>query len=73
VFKIYGENYKKYDQMRKKYENELPQDSPTKFNFEADNIPTRPGAMRAWVNKWDPEVNNYFRQVGRQTNNYTDP
>jgi hypothetical protein len=73
VFKIYSENFKKYDEMRKKYERELPQDSPNKPDTENDFIPTRPGAMRAWVNKWDPEFNNSFRQVGRQSTNYTDP
>jgi hypothetical protein len=59
--------------MRKKYERELPQDSPNKLDMDNDHIPSRPGVMRAWVNKWDPEFNNSFRRVGRQSTNYTDP
>jgi len=67
AFKIYSENYEKYDNLRKKFENEVPGESPGwPNNYEA---PKRPGAMRAWVSKWDPDYNIQFKQVGSQMEN----
>ncbi len=67
AFKIYGENYQKHDELRKKFETEIPGESPGWPNTY--NPPTRPGAMRAWVSKWDPEYNTSFKQPGNTTEN----
>jgi carbonic anhydrase/acetyltransferase-like protein (isoleucine patch superfamily) len=67
AFKVYGENYEKYDNLRRKYENEVPGESPGWP--DATEPPKRPGAMRAWVSKWDPDYNIHFKQVGNQTEN----
>lgn len=61
AFKIYSENFDKYDKMRGKFENEMPGESA---GFPQRNEPTRPGAMRAWISKWDPDYNTQFRQTG---------
>jgi carbonic anhydrase/acetyltransferase-like protein (isoleucine patch superfamily) len=67
AFKIYGENFEKYDNLRKKFENDVPGESP---GWPNNSQPlTRPGAMRAWVSKWDPDYNNQFKQVGNQSEN----
>jgi hypothetical protein len=67
AFKIYGENHEKYENLRKKFENEVPGESP---GWPSNNEPpTRPGAMRAWVSKWDPDYNIKFKQVGNQSEN----
>ncbi len=65
--KIYGENFQKSEDFRKKIENEISGESPEWPNQYTP--PTRPGAMRAWLSKWDPEYNTEFRQVGNQAQN----
>jgi carbonic anhydrase/acetyltransferase-like protein (isoleucine patch superfamily) len=65
-FKKYGENYARGDEIRSKFENEIPGESPGWPNQE---IPQRPGVMRAWVNKWDPDYNTKYKQVGTQLEN----
>ncbi len=65
--KVYGENYQRGDEVRKRFENETPGESPPWPNQYTP--PTRPGAMRAWLSKWDPEYNSEFRQIGNQAEN----
>ena len=61
-FKIYNENYKKYEEINKNAERRDPGD--VKDIFEIDQLrPQRSGAMRAWINKWDPDYNVSFRGV----------
>jgi|LauGreDrversion4_2_1035121.scaffolds.fasta_scaffold687620_2 hypothetical protein len=68
VFKIYGENYEKYEKLRQNFEREeAPRESP---EFPRSyHMPERPGAMRQWLNKWDPQFNTTFKQVGNQAEN----
>jgi len=63
AFKIYNENYSRYDDKRKKYENAPRGDS---VGYPKMNPLKRPGAMRAWISKWDPDYNTHFKQVGSQ-------
>jgi carbonic anhydrase/acetyltransferase-like protein (isoleucine patch superfamily) len=65
--KVYSENYSRGDALRKKFENEIPGESPEWPNQYVP--PQRPGAMRAWLSKWDPDYNTEFKQVGNQTEN----
>jgi hypothetical protein len=65
--KIYGENYDRAEQLRRKFESEIPGESPEWPNQYTP--PQRPGAMRAWLSKWDPDYNTSFRQVGSQSEN----
>ena len=65
--KVYSENYARGDALRKKFESEIPGESPEWPNQYVP--PQRPGAMRAWVSKWDPDYNTEFKQVGNQTEN----
>ena len=65
VFKIQGENFKKYDDLRKRFENEIPGETV----FTDSNIPKRAGAMRAWINKWDPDYNVHFKTVQHRHEN----
>ena len=65
--KVYSENYKRGDDVRRKFENETRGESPEWPNQYTP--PQRPGAMRAWLNKWDPDYNTEFRQVGNQAEN----
>lgn len=67
MLKVYGENYAKYDSMRSKFENEVP--GSVSPGFQQEKFNQRPGAMRAWINKWDPEYNVGFRQTGTQQEN----
>lgn len=65
--KIYNENYDHKDQLRRKFESEIPGESP---GFPSQDVPPqRPGAMRSWVSKWDPDYNVKFKQVGTQIEN----
>lgn len=68
VFKIYGENYDKYETMKRKFESE-----PVAKDVRDPDMNTlkRPGSLRAWVSKWDPDYNTQFKQVGNvsDTNN----
>jgi len=52
--------------MRKQYEREGTF-TDSKELPRSSTPPQRPQAMRAWLNKWDPEFNTGFRQVGSQT------
>jgi len=65
IFKVYNENYDKYEKLRQKFESEeVPRDEPEMpKNFHMG----RPGAMRPWLNKWDPDYNITFKQVGKST------
>ncbi len=67
MFKVYGENYEKWEDIKKQYEREEPQVYTNEI--PKSDFPNRPGAMRAWLNKWDPEFNTGFRQTGSQTDN----
>ena len=68
VLKVYGENYEKFDKIRRKFEREeVPRESPDMPR--SYSIPDRPGALRPWLNKWDPSYNTTFRQVGSQGEN----
>ena len=69
VFHVYGENYEKYEKLKKQYENEDYQGVITPDQPRSPNPSERPGAMRAWLNKWDPEFNTEFKQVGTQSDN----
>lgn len=67
VFKIYGENYEKYDKLRKQYEREeFPKQSSSGIP-EPSKPSNRPLAMRAWLNKWDPEFNTQFKSTGTKS------
>lgn len=58
-----GENYEKYEQIRRKHERDgSPMD--TKGIPKQDIPPLRPAAMRAWLNKWDPQFNTEYKTVG---------
>lgn len=62
-FKIYSENYKRYDEILKR-ENNIYNEEP-RNSFEVNRLkPERPGAMRAWVSKWDSDFNVTFKGVG---------
>ena len=65
--KVYGENYKRAEEVRQRFENEVPGESPEWPNQYTP--PQRPGAMRAWLSKWDPDYNTEFRQVGTNSEN----
>lgn len=65
-FKIYNENYKKYDDIEKNAENIGP--GEYREIFETSNLrPERPGALRAWTSKWDPDYNVTYKGVGSRT------
>eukprot|EP00340_Litonotus_pictus_P000372 CAMPEP_0170529554 /NCGR_PEP_ID=MMETSP0209-20121228/24924_1 /TAXON_ID=665100 ORGANISM="Litonotus pictus, Strain P1" /NCGR_SAMPLE_ID=MMETSP0209 /ASSEMBLY_ACC=CAM_ASM_000301 /LENGTH=128 /DNA_ID=CAMNT_0010821655 /DNA_START=754 /DNA_END=1140 /DNA_ORIENTATION=+ len=65
-FKIYNENYKRYDEINKNEENIAP--GEMRDLFEVTKLrPDRAGAMRAWVNKWDPDYNITFKGTGGKT------
>lgn len=62
-FRIYNENFKRYDEINRRSENIAP--GEMRDVFEIDKLkPERPGAMRAWVSKWDPDFNITFKNVG---------
>lgn len=62
-FKIYSENYKRYDEINKNAENIAP--GEFRDIFEVTKIkPERPGAMRSWVSKWDADYNTTFKGLG---------
>jgi len=69
VFKKYNQNYERAEDLRKKFESEVPGESPGWPDHTVP--PQRPGAMRAWVSKWDPDYNVKFRQVSNQIENRT--
>lgn len=62
-FKIYSENYKRYDEINKNAERIAPGDAKNIFQ-DSPVKPQRPGAMRAWVSKWDTDFNTTFKSVG---------
>jgi hypothetical protein len=62
AFKIYGENYKRSEEIKTKFERSY---SPTNEHAKKSDILTeRPGAMRAWLSKWDPDYNVTFKSQG---------
>ena len=62
-FKIYSENFKRYDEINRRAENIAPGD--ISGIFEVDRLrPERPEALRAWQSKWDPDYNITFKTVG---------
>lgn len=63
---MYGENYDKYEQLKRQYERE-DHVVVNKNEMEREKPLERPGAMRAWLNKWDPDFNTGFKQVGTQS------
>lgn len=66
IFKVYQENFDKYDQLNKEFEHEeAPRDNAGFYKSYGNS----PGAMRAWLNKWDPDFNTEFRQKGTQIEN----
>jgi len=67
VFKVYGENYDKYENLKKQYEREDFVKVNDRGLPKSSTMSERPGTMRAWINKWDPEFNTEFKQVGSQT------
>ncbi len=64
-FKIYTDNYKKFEEINRNEENLSPGEA--RDIFEDYKIkPTRAGAMRAWAAKWDSDFNTTFKNVGSQ-------
>ena len=61
VFKIYGENHEKYQNIKDKFEKDY---SKTDASNKSDILTERPGAMRAWLSKWDPDFNVTFKGQG---------
>lgn len=62
-FKIYRENYKKYDEINRNAEN-IARGDPADIWDTNPIKPQRPGAMRAWTSKWDSNFNKTFKMVG---------
>jgi carbonic anhydrase/acetyltransferase-like protein (isoleucine patch superfamily) len=62
-FKIYNENYKRYDEINRRADNITPGDQGD--SMEVNKLyPERPGAMRSWVSKWDADFNITFKNTG---------
>lgn len=66
AFKIYGENYKRSEEIKKKYER----GNLGEINNKSDLLAERPGAMRAWISKWDPDYNVTFKSQGNVLENH---
>lgn len=64
--KIYNENFDRYENINKDAEN-LNSGEARDISLNKPNNPIRPGAMRAWINKWDPDFNTTFKGVGSKT------
>ena len=62
-FKIYRENYARYEEINRNADNIATEDTRDIF-IDKDVKPLRAGAMRAWVSKWDNEFNKTFKNVG---------
>lgn len=62
-FKIYNENYKRYEEINRNADK-IAEGEPRDI-FENNKLkPSRPGAMRAWVSKWDSDFNTTFKNTG---------
>ncbi len=61
AFKIYGENFERAEKIRNKYERDY---NATNASQRSEILTERPGAMRAWLSKWDPEFNTVFKSQG---------
>ncbi len=66
AFRKYTENFDRADALRRSFEEEIPGESG---DLPSMDIPERPGAMRAWTSKWDPDYNSKFRRVSAQSEN----
>jgi restriction endonuclease len=67
AFKIYGENYKRSDEIRSNFERSYR--ATNESNRKSDILAERPGAMRAWISKWDPDYNVTFKSQGTTMEN----
>lgn len=64
AFKIYGENYKRSEEIKNKFERDYAR---TDRSQRSEYLTERPGAMRAWLSKWDPDYNTIFKGQGSTT------
>lgn len=65
-FKIYRENYARYEEINRNADNIITDDTTDIF-IDKDIKPLRSQAMRAWVSKWDSDFNNTFKNVGSKS------